>query len=78
MSVKTDVINNVFGGNNDPFTNIILQEDSATDPDSAALTGVKGTFLVMVYDGNAVDQDIWLNTGTIDRTTWTQIHDETA
>lgn len=77
MSVRADVIEDIFGGNNDPFKNIIVQEDDATDPDTAILEAPKGTFLVMVYQGNAVDQDIWLNTGTADRTTWTQIHNQT-
>lgn len=78
MSVKADIIKNVFGGEQDPFTRIIVQEDNATDPDSAALSAPKGTFLVMVYHENAVDQDIWINTGDTDRTTWTQLHNETA
>jgi len=78
MSVRADVIKNIFGGNDDPLVNIMVQEDSATDPDTGVVTAPKGTFLVMVYHGNAVDQDIWFNTGTTDRTTWTQIHDETA
>lgn len=76
-SKKQTVIDKVFGGHNDPFTRIIVLTGSTTDPDTGTVTAPIGTFYVMDYKDNNVDKDIWINTGSTDRTSWTQLHDET-
>ena len=78
MSKKTTVIDKVFGGNADPFVNIIVLTGSTVDPDTGMISAPIGTFYVMDYKDNDVDKDIYINTGSADRTTWTQLHDETA
>ena len=78
MGKKQTVIDKVFGGNQTPFNNIIVLTGSTTDPDTGVISAPIGTFYIMDYVGNAVDKDIYINTGSADRTTWTQIHNETA
>ena len=70
MSLKGKLIETVFAGNNDPFTNIMLQEDSATSP-NGVVTAPKGTFLYIDYTGDDSDGDVYINTDG--STAWTQI-----
>ncbi len=64
------LIDNVFGGNSSPFKNIILQEDDATSPNTV-ITAPKGCFLIVHYNSDNSDGDVYINTDA--STAWTQI-----
>lgn len=75
MSLRGQLIETCFAGQSDPFTRIITKVDSAVSPDGVE-SAPKGTFLIMDYNGNAVDKDVYINTDG--STAWTLIHNETA
>ena len=70
MSLRKRLIDDVFGGHEDPLTRIMLQENSATSPNTV-ITAPKGTFLYIDYTGNNSDGDVYINTNGV--TAWTQI-----
>ncbi len=74
MSIRGSVIHYMYAGNNDPLASCLAQVDSAVSPDGA-VDGKQGTPLIIDYNGNAVDKDVWINTDG--STAWTQIHNET-
>ena len=75
MSLRGQLMATCFAGFKDPFTRIVTKVDSAVSPNGVE-TASKGTFLLMDYNGNAVDKDVYINTdGT---SAWTLIHNETA
>ncbi len=74
MSIRGDIVQYMYAGNGDVLAHSIKQTDSATTPDGN-VSATQGTHLIMDYDGNAVDKDVWINTDG--STAWTQIHDET-
>ena len=74
MSIRGSIIHYMFAGNNDPLRNCVVRLDTAVSP-NGVVSALQGTFLIMDYNGNAVDKDVWINTDG--STAWTQIHDET-
>lgn len=72
MSLRRQVIDTLFGGNRDPLTRIIKRTGTAVSPDTV-VTAPRGTFLCMDYNGNDVDDDIYINTDGA--TAWTLIYD---
>ena len=70
MSMRKRLIDDVFGGCEDPLTRIVVQVGSATSPNGVK-TQPKGTFYYIDYDGNASDGDVYINTDGA--TAWTQI-----
>ncbi|KKN42498.1 hypothetical protein LCGC14_0712590 [marine sediment metagenome] len=73
MSLRRQVINTVFVGETDPLTNIIKRtKGTAVSPDGV-VKAVEGTFLVMDYNGNDADDDVYINTDG--STAWTLIYD---
>lgn len=75
MSIRGDVIRYMFEGNADPLANCIARYDTAVSPE-AVVTALKGTLLIMIYDGNAVDKDVYINDDGA--TSWVLINNETA
>ena len=75
MSLRGQLFATAFAGHKDPFTRIVQRIGTAVSPDTV-VTAPKGTFLVMDYNGNAVDKDVYINTDGV--TAWTLIHNETA
>ena len=73
MGLKGELITHVFAGEADPFTRILLQEDSATSP-NGVVTAPQGTFLLVDYVGDDSDKDVYINTDG--STAWTQIHND--
>jgi len=73
MGLREQLITHVFAGNNDPFSTIITQVDSATSPNGVT-TAPQGTFLIIDYDGDNSDKDVYINTDG--STAWTQIHND--
>lgn len=74
------LIDTIFAGRKDPLRDILVQTDSATTP-SANVAAPRGTFLIMDYNGNAVDNDVWICTigsTTAASTTWVQIYDSST
>lgn len=75
MGLLGQLIATCFAGQADPLAHIITKVGSAVSPNGVE-TAPKGTFLIMDYNGNAVDKDVYINTdGT---SAWTLIHNETA
>jgi hypothetical protein len=77
MSLRRQVIDTVFGGNRDPLARIITQVGDATSPDGVVSAPI-GTFLCIDYNGDASDDDIYINTNghaTPASATWSLIYD---
>jgi len=77
MSLRRQVIDTVFGGHKDPLTRIISQVGDATSPDGVVVAPI-GTFLVIDYNGDASDDDIYINTNgnaVAASATWSLIYD---
>ena len=75
MSIRGQIIQYMYAGDRDPLSHCLKQTDDATSP-VGVVSAVQGTHLLMDYNGNAVDKDVWINTDG--STAWTQIHNETA
>ena len=75
MSLRRQVIDTLFGGNRDPLTRIITQVGDATSPNGVTTAPI-GTFLCIDFNGDAGDDDIYINTnGT---TGWSLVYDASA
>ena len=75
MSLRRQLIDTLFGGNRDPLTRIIKQTGSDVSPNGVTTAPI-GTFLCMDYNGDACDDDIYINTnGT---TGWSLVYDASA
>ena len=76
MGLRNAVIDTVFAGNKDPLSNIIKgTKGSATSPNGVT-TAVEGALLVMDYNGDDADDDVYINTDG--STAWTLIYDASA
>ena len=75
MGLRGSLIATAFAGYADPLSRIVTRVATAVSPDTV-ITAPKGTFLIMDYNGNAVDKDVYINTDG--STAWTLIHNETA
>lgn len=75
MSIRGDILEHAFHGQQDPFAHCLKRSSTAVSPDTV-VTAPKGTLLIMDYNGNAVDKDCYINTDGV--TAWTLIHNETA
>jgi hypothetical protein len=75
MSLRRRLIELVFAGHSDPFQRIEIQVGSGTSP-NGVVTAPQGTFLIVDYNGNAADQDVYINSNG--STTWIHIHDGDA
>ncbi len=73
MGKRQSVIDNVFAGQNDPLSKIMVQKQDATSP-NGAISAPQGTFFLIDYTGDASDKDIYINTDG--STAWTQIHND--
>lgn len=80
MSLKRQVIDTLFAGRQDPFTGILKQTGDATSP-HGVVAAPRGTFLVIDYNGDASDDDIYLCTvgsATGASTTWVLVYDASS
>lgn len=75
MGLRSQVIDTVFKGNQDPLANILHNAKGvATDPTTLVLVAVRGTFFCMVNCGTAADDDdVYINTDGA--YAWTKIYD---
>jgi len=72
MSARQVLIDTLFQGNKDPLSNIIVGEAEDATPE-AGITAPIGTFFLVVYPGNAVDYDVYINDDGA--TSWELIYD---
>ena len=75
MGLRSTLVNTLFGGNKDPLSRILKQTDSATSP-NGVITAPIGTFFIIDYNGNAADNDIYINTDG--STAWSLVYDASA
>ena len=75
MSIRGDITQYMYAGDNDPFSHCLKQTGDATSPDGV-VSATQGTHLIIDYNGNAADKDVYINTDG--STAWTIIHNETA
>lgn len=74
MSLSGEIKKNIFAGYA-PFSRVDVQVDSTTHP-NGVVTALKGTILIMDYDGHAIDGDVFMNTDGA--TAWVGLHDASA
>ena len=75
-SGRRTLIDTLFGGNRDPLGRIIFQVDDATSPNGVVVAPI-GTFLIIDYNDNAADNDVYINTNghaTAGSATWAQVY----
>ncbi len=71
MSLRGEILKNVFAGAGTAWRDIILQEDDATSP-NGVVTAPQGTWLVVHYASDNSDGDVYFNTDG--STAWTQLY----
>ena len=75
MSLRRQIIDTIFKGRENVLKDIITRAGTDVSP-NGVVTAPLGTFLIMDYNGNAVDDDVYINTnGT---TGWSLIYDASA
>ena len=75
MGLRRALIDTLFGGNKDPLSRIIKQTGDATSPNGVTTAPI-GTFLLIDYNGDDADNDVYINTnGT---TGWSLVYDASA
>ena len=73
MGLRNAVIDTVFAGEKDPLAHIIKRtKGTAVSPDGV-ITAKEGILLVMDYNGNDADDDVYINTDG--STAWTLLYD---
>ena len=75
MSIRGDILNSIFGGRNDPLEGAVKQTDDATSPNGVVSSRI-GAFLIIDYNGNAADNDVYINTDGA--SAWSLVYDASA
>ena len=75
MSIAGRIVEKMFEGRSNILGNCIARYNTSVSP-NGVVTAPKGTLLVMDYNGDAVDGDVYINTDG--STAWTIINNETA
>ncbi|KKN42499.1 hypothetical protein LCGC14_0712600 [marine sediment metagenome] len=73
MGLRNAVVDTVFAGQKDPLANIIIRDESTAVGPNGVVTAPEGTFCVQRYNGDAADDDVYINTDG--STTWVKIYD---
>jgi len=77
MGKKTQLIDTLFGGNQDPLANIIHNVAGIATSPNGVVTAPIGTFFVMTSSGTAAsDDDVYINTDGA--SAWTLIYDASS
>jgi hypothetical protein len=71
MTLRGEILKTVFAGAGSPWRDILLQLDDGTSPNGVT-TAPQGTWLVVHYNGDNSDGDVYLNTDG--STTWVQVY----
>lgn len=77
MSARSQLINTLFGGNQDPLARILHNTKGTATSPNGVVTAPIGTFYVMVSSGTAAsDDDVYINTDG--STAWSLVYDASA
>lgn len=62
MGLRTAVIDTLFGGRADPLATILKKTKGSSTSPNGITTAPIGTFMVMDYNGDNSDDDVYMNT----------------